>query len=75
MDDNPFGDDDEESQLEDEGALEIVTGPEIRSYTLNDLMKWTVYDITLLASTVVGDGPTSDPIEVRTDEDGRWRYL
>ncbi len=68
-----FGDD--ESQLIDEGEMEVNVGPGVRSYILNDLNKWTLYDISVLAKTAVGDGPASDPIPVRTDEDGRWHLF
>ncbi|XP_071800264.1 receptor-type tyrosine-protein phosphatase F-like isoform X1 [Asterias amurensis] len=44
-------------------------GPSDRSCTLTNLDKWTRYEITVLATTVVGDGPASMPIRVQTDED------
>lgn len=40
------------------------------NYTLDDLHKWTLYSIWMFASTVVGDGPYSEPIQVRTAEAG-----
>ena len=36
---------------------------------LKELDKFTVYKIEVLAATRVGDGPPSEPIEERTDED------
>ncbi|KAK3612593.1 hypothetical protein CHS0354_042101 [Potamilus streckersoni] len=42
---------------------------EARSVLLQSLSTWTVYKIWVLAFTSVGDGPLSEPIWVRTDED------
>ncbi|XP_072021945.1 receptor-type tyrosine-protein phosphatase F-like isoform X2 [Amphiura filiformis] len=68
-DSNGDSGDDEESLLQEDGPMEISVGPRVTSYTLNDLNKWTEYDISVLASTAVGDGPASDPVKIRTDED------
>ena len=40
------------------------------STTINNLKKWTQYQVQLLAGTKIGDGPLSEPILVKTDEDG-----
>ena len=40
-----------------------------RSVELKELDKFTVYKIEVLATNRVGDGPPSEPIEERTDED------
>ena len=40
------------------------------STTIDNLEKWTQYRVQLLAGTKIGDGPLSEPIIVRTDEDG-----
>lgn len=50
----------------------VVTDPQQLSYVLDGLKKWTEYKIWVLASTVVGDGPPSPPVIVRTDEDGTY---
>ncbi|XP_034939072.1 tyrosine-protein phosphatase Lar isoform X2 [Chelonus insularis] len=38
-------------------------------FTLDELKRWTIYRIWVLAGTSVGDGPPSYPISVRTWED------
>ncbi|XP_066298195.1 receptor-type tyrosine-protein phosphatase delta-like isoform X2 [Branchiostoma lanceolatum] len=43
--------------------------PSEQSCTIPGLKKWTEYEIWVLACTVVGDGPRSDALIVRTDED------
>lgn len=40
-------------------------------FILNDLKHWTQYQVEILAGTKIGDGPASDPIVVRTEEDGK----
>lgn len=42
-----------------------------RSYELKRLDKYTVYKIEVLASTRIGNGPPSEPIEERTDQDSK----
>ena len=39
-------------------------------FTIDELLKYTEYRLWMLAGTSVGDGPTSYPIIVKTDEDG-----
>ena len=41
------------------------------SVLLKNLNKWTNYRISVLAGTEVGDGPPSEPITLKTDEDGK----
>eukprot|EP00058_Branchiostoma_floridae_P015952 XP_002601440.1 hypothetical protein BRAFLDRAFT_281312 [Branchiostoma floridae] len=43
--------------------------PTEQSCTIPGLKKWTEYEIWVLACTVVGDGPRSEALVVRTDED------
>ncbi|KAH0625838.1 hypothetical protein JD844_034149 [Phrynosoma platyrhinos] len=43
--------------------------PTTNQILLESLEKWTEYRITLVAYTVVGPGPESSPVIVRTDED------
>lgn len=47
-----------------------ISNPNTREYTVDQLKKWTEYKIWVLAGTSVGDGPNTDPIIIRTDEDG-----
>ena len=42
---------------------------------LNELKYWTQYQVEILAGTKIGDGPPSDPIVVRTEEDGKIYFL
>lgn len=44
-------------------------------YELENLTKYTFYDIKVSAATRVGSGPASKPIKVRTDEDSKWKFL
>ena len=48
-------------RIEDTNASEFV---------IDELKKWTEYRVWMLAGTIVGDGPTSYPVLVRTGEDG-----
>ena len=38
---------------------------------LKNLVKYKIYSISVSAATVKGDGPASDPVHVRTDEDSK----
>jgi len=49
-----------------------ISNPNTRDYTIDQLKKWTEYKIWVLAGTSVGDGPNTDPIIIRTDEDGTF---
>lgn len=42
-----------------------------RNVQLTNLTNYSYYNIAVLAATVKGDGPPSDPIQVRTDEDSK----
>ena len=42
-----------------------------RNVQLTNLTKYTYYSTRVLAATVKGDGPPSDPIQVGTDEDSK----
>lgn len=44
-----------------------------RRIELTELIEYTVYDIQVLAATVKGDGPRSETITVRTDQDGKYK--
>lgn len=42
---------------------------------LQRLEKWTMYRVSVAASTSVGPGPESQPLLCRTDEDGTFYFL
>jgi len=42
---------------------------------LTNLKEYVNYSIAVFASTVKGDGPSSDSIIVRTDQDGKFSML
>ena len=44
-----------------------------REIELKELEKYTDYSIQVLAATLKGDGPRSNPITVRTDQDGKYK--
>lgn len=48
---------------------EVLIDGHARSHVLEGLDRWSEYQITVLAGTIVGDGPPSPPIIIRTDED------
>ena len=51
-----------------------IDNPGAREFVIDELDKWTNYRIWMLAGTSVGDGPKSLPIDVKTDEDGRYPH-
>lgn len=61
-----------EASRPDKEAVEMMLKTPLSSteFVLEELKKWTQYRVWLLAGTSVGDGPASDPITVRTQEDG-----
>ena len=61
-----------EATRPDKEAIEMMLKSPLQGGTefkLEELKKWTQYRIWLLAGTVVGDGPPSESITVRTQED------
>ena len=46
-------------------------GNDKTEFVVDELEKWTKYRIWMLAGTLIGDGPQSEPVEVKTDEDGK----
>lgn len=50
-------------------------GADATSYDLENLEKWTEYQVWVRAHTNVGPGPESAPVKMRTKEDGRWTTL
>lgn len=51
------------------------TGPANSSTFLKNLLKFTSYRIQVSAFTVKGDGPLSDAVIIRTEEDGKEQCL
>lgn len=60
---------------DDEAHAVKVADPNEREYVIEQLQKWTEYRVWMLAGTSVGDGVKSDPIMIRTDEDGTFASL
>lgn len=60
----------EASRPDSEAVEMMLKSPASTEFLLEELKKWTQYRIWLLAGTTVGDGPRSEPITVRTQEDG-----
>ena len=48
-----------------------LTVPDMSQYLITNLEPYTLYHFTIFASTAIGDGPASPPIEVRTLIAGR----
>ena len=63
-----------ESETENDNGI-VVAGPDDRQQNLTNLHEYVIYNIEVFASTVKGDGPASDPIAVRTDQDGKFSML
>ena len=61
----------------DTETKERVVTPSIqfnsRRIELTKLTEYTSYSIQVLAATVKGDGPRSEPITVRTDQDSKYK--
>ena len=58
------------SQTENDNG-NVVADPDDRQKDLTYLKEYVIYNITVFASTVKGDGPASDLIVVRTDQDSK----
>ena len=48
-----------------------LTVPDTSQYLITNLEPYTLYHFTIFASTAIGDGPGSPPIEVRTQTAGK----
>ena len=60
-----------QSQTENDNGI-VPAGPDDRQKQLANLEEYVNYNVTVFASTVKGDGPTSYPvIVVRTDQDSK----
>ncbi|CAL4124379.1 unnamed protein product, partial [Meganyctiphanes norvegica] len=58
------------SQNDSDAMVIPINSPDDRDFTIKDLEKRTEYRVWMLAGTIVGDGLKSEPIQVRTDENG-----
>lgn len=58
---------------ENDSSTNITFTTEREEITIKDLDKFTPYLMTVSAFNEFGDGVFSDPIEIWTDEDGRWK--
>lgn len=52
-------------------VTQVADGEGSTSVLLGGLQKYTMYSLQVLAFTQMGDGPPSNPILLRTKEDGR----
>ena len=59
-----------QSQTENDNGI-VVAGPDERQTNLTNLKEYVIYNITVFASTVKGDGPATAPIVFRTDQDSK----
>ena len=59
------------SQTENDNGTVQVNGS-VRQTELTNLKEYVNYNITVFASTVKGDGPSSNPIVVTTDQDSKY---
>ena len=53
-----------------EATVVEIKNPDSREFVIDELRKWTEYRIWMLAGTQIGDGPISNPVIMKTDEDG-----
>lgn len=60
-----------EKDSEDSPSVHVTEGEGNLLLLLKDLKKYTMYVLQVLAYTQMGDGPPSNPILLRTKEDGR----
>ena len=59
------------SQTENDNGNVQVDGS-VHQTQLTNLKEFVKYNITVFASTVKGDGPSSNPIVVTTDQDSKY---
>ena len=55
-----------------EATMVEIQDPNASEFVIDELKKWTEYRVWMLAGTIIGDGPSSYPVLVRTGEDGRF---
>lgn len=63
------------AEVNTEPVDEPAVPPSSNQIQLQRLEKWTLYRVTVAASTSVGPGPESDPLLCRTDEDGNLKFV
>ena len=63
------------TRSDSEATVIEIKNPSAREFVIDELMKWADYRIWMLAGTSVGDGPKSSPLDVKTDEDGTYKYF
>ena len=59
-----------QSQTQNDNGNVQVNGS-VRQTELTNLKEYVNYNITVFASTAIGDGPPSNPIVVTTDQDSK----
>ena len=59
-----------QSQTENDNGI-FVAGPDDRQKNLTNLKEYVIYNITVFASTAIGDGPPSNTIFITTDQDSK----
>ncbi|XP_071850013.1 receptor-type tyrosine-protein phosphatase delta-like isoform X2 [Apostichopus japonicus] len=55
--------------FDDQTAMIVEVDSAERTHDIENLEKWTVYELKMAAATIKGDGPWSTPISAQTDED------
>lgn len=63
------------AEVNTEPVEEPAVSPSSNQIQLQRLEKWTLYRVTVAASTSVGPGPESEPLLCRTDEDGNLKLV
>lgn len=63
------------TRSDSEATVIEIKNPRAREFVIDELLKWTQYRIWMLAGTSVGDGPKSAPLDIKTDEDGRYPFF
>ena len=59
-----------QSQTENDNG-NVQVNASVRQMELTNLKEYVNYNITVFASTAIGDGPPSNPIVVTTDQDSK----
>ena len=72
VDDHNEVEDDYDLDSRSSNVREEIADPESRSHVIKKLEEWTTYRITVAAATIIGPGPPSPDLLVRTDEFGMF---
>ncbi len=67
-----FRQDEQEPELRIEMPSDMSNMLGLQTYDIEDLKKFTDYRLTVLCFTSKGDGPPSEPVLVKTQEDGEF---